>query len=119
VIVNLLDNARKYSPEGQPIEVTLAQPTADHIVISVRDHGNGILEVDRPYIFERFYQASPSRSTAGLGLGLFISRQIVELHGGELTVEFPEDGGTRFVARLPTRPPRSDGVAGLAEFHHD
>ncbi len=103
VLINLMDNASKFSPPHSTIEIELTQPTPDAAVITVRDHGPGIAAEHRPYIFERFYQAAPSRSTAGLGLGLFISRQIAELHGGELTAEFPPDGGTRFVMRLPVR----------------
>jgi signal transduction histidine kinase len=58
----------------------------------------------REHIFDRFYQAhagSPLTSMAGMGLGLYISRQIVELHEGSITAEFPEEGGTRFVVQLP------------------
>ncbi len=101
VLINLMDNARKFNPPGGAVEVALTQPAPDTVVITVRDHGPGIAEEHRAHIFERFYQAAPSRSTAGLGLGLFISRQIVELHGGELSAEFPPDGGACFVIRLP------------------
>ncbi len=101
VLVNLLDNARKFSPPETTIEVRV-EKVADRLAsISVRDHGVGISEADRERIFERFYQAQAHRQTAGLGLGLFISRQIVELHGGELSVERPPDGGTCFVITLP------------------
>jgi signal transduction histidine kinase len=72
----------------------------------VRDHGLGIPPEHRPHIFDRFYQAhagGPLTSMAGMGLGLYISRQIVELHGGTIDAEFPDDGGTRFVVMLPVR----------------
>jgi signal transduction histidine kinase len=105
VLVNLLENARKFSPASAPIEVKIAQPTPEEAWISVRDYGSGIPVEHRPHIFERFYEVDPTRASSGLGLGLFISQQIVELHGGELVAEFPSDGGSRFVVRLPSAPP--------------
>ncbi len=69
--------------------------------LAVRDHGIGIAPEERSHIFERFYQSRPSDQRAGLGLGLYVSRQIVELHGGSIEAEFPEDGGTRIVVTLP------------------
>ena len=55
-------------------------------------------------MFERFFQAHAEGYQSGMGLGLYISRQIVELHGGQIAAEFPPDGGTRFVVRLPLVP---------------
>jgi PAS domain S-box-containing protein len=102
VLTNLLDNAIKYGAEGGgPIEVVVSDAAQDALEISVRDHGLGIPPDKRAQIFERFYQAHGNRHKSGMGLGLHISRQIVELHGGELTAEFPADGGSRFVVRLP------------------
>jgi signal transduction histidine kinase len=102
VLTNLLDNAIKYGAEGGgPIEVVVSDAAEDALEISVRDHGLGIPPDKRAQIFERFYQAHGNRHKSGMGLGLHISRQIVELHGGELTAEFPADGGSRFVVRLP------------------
>jgi signal transduction histidine kinase len=101
VLINLLDNAVKYSPAGGAIEVILAQPDGGSVEVAVRDHGLGIPPEKRAQIFERFYQAHADDHRSGLGLGLYISRQIVELHGGEIRAEFPPDGGTRFVIRLP------------------
>jgi signal transduction histidine kinase len=80
--------------------VTLARKGPAAAELSVRDHGLGIPSDKRGRIFERFYQAHQDRYRSGLGLGLFISRQIVELHGGEIRAEFPDDGGTRFIVRL-------------------
>jgi signal transduction histidine kinase len=105
VLTNLVDNAIKYSPEGGQIDVSLtAEP--DMIRLAVRDHGVGIPPEHRAHIFDRFYQAhagGPLTSMAGMGLGLYISREIVELHGGTIDAEFPDDGGTRFVVTLPGR----------------
>ena len=104
VLTNLLDNAVKYSPEGGPIVVELAQTDPTCLRIAVTDRGVGIPPEARERIFDRFYQAPQAGSggKAGLGLGLYISRQIVEQHGGRLWAESPSDGGTRFVLSLPT-----------------
>jgi signal transduction histidine kinase len=100
VLVNLLDNARKYSPPGTRIEVGVVhEPEA--ITVAVRDHGEGIPAEAQERIFERFHRLRHDQS--GLGLGLHISREIIRMHGGDLRVETPADGGARFVARLPAR----------------
>ena len=105
VVTNLIDNAIKYSPEGGQIDIDLGCDEVENSPrITVRDRGVGVPPEHRPHIFDRFYQAhagGPLTSMAGMGLGLYISRQIVELHGGSIQAEFPEDGGTRFVVRLP------------------
>jgi signal transduction histidine kinase len=101
VLTNLLENAIKYSPEGGPIEVAVSRSADEALEIAVRDHGLGIPPEKRARIFERFYQAHGDGHRSGLGLGLYISCEIVELHGGGITVEFPPDGGSRFIVRLP------------------
>lgn len=100
-LTNLVDNAFKYSPAGSPVEVKL-ETTPSALTIAVIDHGIGIPPERREHIFERFYQAHPESYRSGLGLGLFLSRHIVEQLGGTLTVGFPEAGGTRFLIRLPS-----------------
>jgi len=103
VATNLLDNAIKYSPDGGPIDVALTE-FADHAEMSVQDHGLGVAPEHRAHIFDRFYQAHPGgalTSMAGMGLGLYISHQIVELHKGTIRAEFPDGGGTTFVVSLP------------------
>lgn len=107
VLTNLLDNAIKFSPQGGTIDVDveLARPEPGLVQLSVRDRGIGIAPEHRGEIFGRFFQAEAGEShTAGMGLGLYISRQIVELHGGRISAEFPDDGGTRFVVALPNNP---------------
>jgi len=100
VLTHLLDNAAAYSPAGAPIEIALhLTPTA--LSLAVTDHGIGIPPEHRTHLFERFYRAQPESYQSGLGLGLFLSRQIVEQHGGTLTVDFPEAGGSRFRIQLP------------------
>ena len=98
VLTNLLDNAVKFSPTGGSIEVTIRKDVATS-VMSVRDHGIGVAREHRAKLFEQFYQAHPNRS--GLGLGLYISRHIVERHGGTMYAEEPDGPGTRFVISLP------------------
>jgi two-component system, chemotaxis family, CheB/CheR fusion protein len=101
VVRNLIDNAIKYSPDGGPIEVSVTQPTAGCAHIAVRDYGIGVPLEHRANIFEPFYRAHPDGRTSGMGLGLHVSRQIVEQHGGRIEAEFPSDGGSRFVVTLP------------------
>jgi signal transduction histidine kinase len=102
VLANLLDNAIKHSPQGEPIVVTLSQPLAGTLELTVSDRGIGIPIEARDRIFQRYFQARPEDATQGLGLGLYVSRQLVELHGGEIRADFPAVGGTRFVVTLPT-----------------
>jgi signal transduction histidine kinase len=101
VIMNLLDNALKFSPADTAIEVGVVTGDSGTIEIVVRDHGVGIPADQREKVFERFHQARLDQSRQGLGLGLYISRQIVELHGGSVTVDSPVGGGTRFTIALP------------------
>jgi signal transduction histidine kinase len=101
VITNLVDNAAKYSPAGGKIAIDL-QMTPDGLArIAVRDWGVGIAPTSRDRIFDRFYQAREADRTAGLGLGLYISREIVQMHGGTIVASFPSDGGTCMVITLP------------------
>ncbi|HEX6509050.1 MAG TPA: ATP-binding protein [Chloroflexota bacterium] len=101
VVSNLLDNAVKYSPSGGKIDIEIMEGTSGGARLTVRDRGLGIDLEHRPHLFERFYRAHGSDYRSGMGLGLFISREIVHLHGGEILFEFPPDGGTRFVVELP------------------
>lgn len=102
VVVNLLQNARKYSPAEAPIHVRL-ESGRDLARISVQDHGIGIPAEDLPHIFDRFHRASnvDFHGVAGLGLGLYIARGIVEAHGGRLTVDSIAGEGSTFTIHLP------------------
>ncbi|MGI8916886.1 MAG: sensor histidine kinase [Chloroflexota bacterium] len=116
VLTNLLDNAIKYGPAGGTVDMTLdVQPSA--VTISVADRGIGVTPSHRQRIFERIYQAQGGQA-GGMGLGLFISRQIAELHGGWLDVEARPGGGSRFVLTLPVPPalPRPRNAAPLSPF---
>jgi two-component system, OmpR family, sensor kinase len=101
VLTNLVDNAIKYSPDGGPISIHLMAEPDDFAIISVSDRGLGIEPEHRDKIFDLFYQAHGQSKLGGMGLGLYISREIVELHGGSMGAEFPAEGGTCFVVRLP------------------
>ena len=105
VLTNLVDNAVKYSPEGGPVELRAGAPDAATVELAVSDRGRGIPPEARERIFDRFYQAHAADHASGMGLGLYISRQIVELHGGKLRAEFPAEGGTRFVVTVPSGMP--------------
>jgi len=109
VLGNLLDNAIKYSPHGSQIEITLTQPQADLVEVSVRDHGIGIPPDRRDRLFERYYQAHGDGFASGMGLGLYVSRQILRLHDGDLRAELPDDGGACFVISLPSARSQESG----------
>lgn len=105
VVWNLLTNAVKFTPEGGRVEVRLQQ-TERAVRIIVSDDGIGIDTAFLPYVFERFRQEENPQSRGGLGLGLFIVRHLVELHGGTVSVHSDgNDRGSTFTVELP-RPPR-------------
>lgn len=99
---NLLDNSISFTPEGGDITLSV-QCTGNDVSVSVADTGTGIPPEDLPYIFERFYRVDKSRSRAsgGSGLGLTITKRLVEAHGGQLTVESTPGKGSRFTFTLP------------------
>jgi len=101
VLVNLLDNAIRFSPEGGPIVVEVGSPALDTVCISVRDRGIGVPGEKRAHLFERLAPAHASEYRSGLGLGLYISRRIVEMHGGTIAACFPAEGGSLFIVTLP------------------
>jgi signal transduction histidine kinase len=93
---NVLDNAAKYSlTDSRPIEIAIV-PTAEDVVVRIRDDGPGIAEADLPSIFEPFFRADRSRSkkTGGYGLGLSICKRIMEAQGGQITAENNPGRGT-------------------------
>lgn len=108
VLTNLLANAIKYGP-GKPIEIAVAEAPPDRAVISVRDYGIGIAAEDKARIFGRFERAVSERHYGGLGLGLWISRQIVETLGGSIAFESAPSVGTTFVVDLPVARPDREG----------
>jgi two-component system phosphate regulon sensor histidine kinase PhoR len=112
VMVNLLQNAIKFTPPGGKVEVTArvapqgvvpdghdggdGAPVGSEVVFCVSDTGVGIAAQDLPRIFERFYKADRARSGGGTGLGLAIAKHIVQAHGGRIWAESSGDGGSRF-----------------------
>jgi signal transduction histidine kinase len=106
IMTNLVDNAIKYTPEGGAITVTLESDTPQWARISVRDTGPGISPEALPKLFDQFYRVAHRHPNApkGLGLGLSIVKQLVELHGGAVTVESQVDHGSVFQFTLPLRP---------------
>ncbi|OOM10385.1 sensor histidine kinase [Clostridium saccharobutylicum] len=102
VIVNLISNALKYTPKGGKVDINIYEDN-NYIVLSVKDTGVGISSDDLPYVFERFYRADESRNklTGGAGIGLTISKSIIEAHSGNITVDSIIGKGTNFVVKVP------------------
>jgi two-component system sensor histidine kinase/response regulator len=100
VFVNVIGNAIKYSPNGSKV-LLRAERQADKILVSVKDKGIGISPDDLPHIFDGFYRGQSGKASEGQGIGLAISRQIVDAHGGSITVESELGKGTTFLIVLP------------------
>ena len=112
VLMNILSNAVKYTPEGGTIEISTG--TLESMVwIRVQDSGIGIPEADLPRVFDRFYRVDKARSRAsgGTGLGLSIAHEIVERHGGRMDIESKEGVGTTVTVYLPVDGPAEDAAA--------
>ena len=104
VMLNLVDNAVRFSPPGKPVLMTVRRDLAhDQVLIDVEDQGPGIAAEDLPHIFDRFYRGDPSRAraTGNSGLGLAIAQAIVQAHGGNLTAVSAPGEGARFTVALP------------------
>ena len=117
VIINLLANARKYSVADTPILVNVTQNDG-MCKISIRDSGIGIAPEVLPHVFERFYRVPGAEvltgSSVGFGLGLYISKQIVEHHGGHIEVQSVPESGSIFSVVLPLCVPAApDSEVGL------
>jgi signal transduction histidine kinase len=114
VLQNLLQNALKYSPDGGAVDVSVAAdgPAA---VVEVADRGIGFPPEVLPQLFTRFYRApnADARNVSGLGIGLYVVREIVRLHGGTVAAALRPDGGSRFTVRLPLA---TDAPAGDPEI---
>ena len=106
VVLNLLDNALKYTPSGGSISVTVRFDAArGQLVCAVQDSGEGIPPDDLPYIFDKLYRArrAHGRPVEGSGLGLTIAQQIIRAHGGDLTVQSELGAGSVFTFTLPVK----------------
>ncbi|MHB0936565.1 MAG: PAS domain-containing sensor histidine kinase [Armatimonadota bacterium] len=104
ILTNLLSNALKYSDPGTPVLVR-AQPRDGEVMVSVTDQGRGIPPEAIPHLFERFYRVPGARKAEGIGLGLYITRMLVEAHGGRIWVESEVGKGSTFYFALPTASP--------------
>ncbi len=101
VVTNLIDNALKFTKKGDVIVIVYKEK--DKIITEIKDTGIGIAKKHLPYIFDKFYQANTalSREQGGTGLGLYIAKSIIELHGGKIWVKSKEGKGTTFSFTLP------------------
>jgi signal transduction histidine kinase len=107
VLGNLLDNALKYSERDQEIVVSVDDDADGSAILRVRDHGVGIPPEDLPRVFERFYRGRNAvEQAAGTGLGLAMVRQIVDQHGGTVSIDSRPGGGTLVTLRLPRETPQ-------------
>lgn len=104
VLVNLLSNAFKFTNAGGTVNIGLLE-NREQVEITVEDTGIGIEEQDVPYVFERFYRSDVSRNrkTGGTGIGLTITKTLIEAHGGKIVVESKKNKGTKFTIILPKR----------------
>ena len=101
--MNLISNAIKYAA-GQPIDVSIRARRRRGDSCSVSDRGPGIPDDQLSRIFERFERAASDRHYGGMGLGLYVARQIAEAHGGTIAATNPPDAGACFTVRLPLNP---------------
>ncbi|WP_167607604.1 hybrid sensor histidine kinase/response regulator transcription factor [Maribellus sediminis] len=100
VMLNLLSNAFKFTPDGGVVTVCISRED-DDIYLSVSDSGDGILDIDKPHVFDRFFQSSRHPEKTGSGIGLHIVNEYVRLHEGSITVEDNKPQGSTFLVRLP------------------
>lgn len=100
IVSNLLLNALKFSAPDTPITIRLLQQD-NEVIVSVIDHGKGIPPSEKAFIFQRFFRSKNESRTTGTGLGLYITKQLVESHGGRIWVESEPDTGSIFSFTLP------------------
>jgi PAS domain S-box-containing protein len=105
VFANLVDNAIKYTPDERPAPIVTLLGRSDDVVVTVRDHGIGIPHGELSRVFDRFTRASNARRLriSGTGFGLYLTKQLVQLHGGTIAVESEEGVGSTFTVTLPRR----------------
>lgn len=102
VLQNLIRNAIKYSPDAGVVEINVTHDDR-RVSLAISDHGIGIPASAQPELFQQFYRApnAEQQQISGMGIGLFVAREIVQLHGGEITVESEQGKGSTFTVRLP------------------
>ncbi len=106
IMYNLVSNALKFAPEGSTVDLSAAT-SGDFLELIICDRGPGIPEHETEAVFEEFRQLDDGKVAGGSGLGLSITRKLVELHGGSIRVETTPGGGATFVVRLPESPPET------------
>lgn len=110
---NLLQNARRHSPPGRPVRLTLHE-VAEGYAIRVRDEGPGIPADELPQVFKRYFRGRAALAQPGAGLGLYLVQNVALRHGGSITVRNVEGAGAEFCLQLPARPPPAASSAQLA-----
>ncbi|MBL8697028.1 MAG: PAS domain S-box protein [Alphaproteobacteria bacterium] len=113
VFTNLLSNAVKYSGRSRRIEIAV-KVNAEQVTTTIRDFGLGISPEDRPQLFQRFYRAATAQGIAGTGIGLYLVKELVRLHGGTIEVTSELGRGSVFTITLPLRQGGADGAMGQA-----
>jgi signal transduction histidine kinase len=114
VFSNVLSNAIKYSPDGGVIAVDAAL-AADEVVVAISDHGIGVPATDLDRLFERYHRGSNVSGIVGTGVGLYLVKMVVDMHGGAVAVASKEGDGARFTIRLPRKPAAAIEAAAVAE----
>jgi two-component system, OmpR family, sensor kinase len=114
VFSNVLSNAIKYSPDGGVIAVDAAL-AGDDVVVAVADHGIGIPVADLDRLFERYHRGGNVSGIVGTGVGLYLVKMVVDMHGGAVTVESKEGEGAQFTIRLPRKPAAATQTTAIAE----
>jgi two-component system sensor histidine kinase MprB len=114
-VLNLLDNAAKWSPSGATVRVQMRELDRWSVLLEVADAGPGIADKDLPRVFDRFYRSDKARTMPGSGLGLSIVRQVAVRHGGAVWAGRAPEGGALLVLRLPGQAPRQVGPVGSGD----
>ena len=114
VLVNMVANAIKYTPEGNLVEV-VGGGGDGYMTVSVHDKGIGIPTVELPHLFDRYFRASNTTGIPGTGIGLYWVKRLVEMHGGSICVQSVEDEGSTFTIKIPNTPP----IASLDEVERN
>jgi two-component system, OmpR family, sensor histidine kinase KdpD len=109
LLVNLIENAAKYTPAGTLVTLVVEPAAADHVIVRVEDQGPGLPPGAEERVFEKFYRAERESAVTGSGLGLSICRAIAQMHGGTITARQRPGGGALFTLSLPAqRPPATE-----------
>jgi signal transduction histidine kinase len=114
VFSNILSNAVKYSPGDCSIDIS-AEVLSEQVVVATADQGIGIPASDLDRLFERYHRGSNVSGIVGTGLGLYLVKMVVDLHGGSIEVQSKEGEGSRFTLRLPIKPAPQIDVVSLVE----